>query len=55
MQIKFFEVHISNVYAREYIRNKSYFNDIEIGSIVGFGFDGYEFAVEKIMRGINGS
>ena len=55
VQIKFFEVHISNIYAREDFRHKSYFNDIAIGSIVGFGFDGYEFAVEKIMRGINGS
>ena len=32
-----------------------FFNDIAVGSIVGFGFDGYEFALDKIMRGKDGS
>ena len=35
--------------------HKSFFNDIAVGSIVGFGFDGYEFALDKIMRGKDGS
>jgi len=55
VKLPFYEVHISNVYAREEFRHKSFFNDIAVGSIVGFGFDGYEFALDKIMRGKDGS
>ena len=51
----FYEVHISNVFAREEFRHTSFFSDIAKGCIVGFGFDGYEFALTKIMRGKNGS
>ena len=51
----FYEVHISNVYAREEFRHVSFFSDIALGCIVGFGFDGYEFALQKIMRSKNGS
>ena len=51
----FYEVHISNVFAREEFRHTSFFSDIAKGCIVGFGFDGYEFALTKIMRGGNGS
>ena len=32
-----------------------FFSDIAEGSIVGFGFDGYEFALLKILRNKNGS
>ena len=48
-------MHISNVFAREEFRHTSFFSDIAKGCIVGFGFDGYEFALTKIMRGENGS
>ena len=51
----FYEVHISNVFAREEFRHTSFFSDIAKGCIVGFGFDGYEFALTKIIRGENGS
>lgn len=55
VKFPFYEVHISNVYAREEFRHVSFFSDIAEGSIVGFGFDGYEFALLKILRNKNGS
>ena len=55
VSLPFYEVHISNVFAREDFRHTSFFSDIAKGCIVGFGFDGYEFALTKIMRGNNGS
>lgn len=39
------EVHLSNPQARETFRHKSYFSDIAIGVISGFGALGYELAV----------
>ena len=55
VKLPFYEVHISNIYAREEFRHHSFFSDIAIGSIVGFGLDGYEFALTKIIRGKDGS
>ena len=55
VKLPFYEVHISNIYAREEFRHHSFFSDIAAGSIVGFGLDGYEFALNKIMRGEDGS
>ena len=43
--IPFVEVHISNVHAREAWRHHSYFSDKAVGTIVGLGPKGYEFAV----------
>lgn len=43
--IPFVEVHISNVHAREPWRHHSYFSDKAVGTIVGLGPKGYEFAV----------
>jgi 3-dehydroquinate dehydratase-2 len=42
------EVHISNIYARERFRYKSYIAAIAIGQISGLGTDGYLFALRKI-------
>ena len=51
--IPFFEIHISNVHAREEFRHHSYLSDKAVGVIVGFGLDGYEFALRKAARLVN--
>ncbi len=47
--VPFYEVHISNIFAREEFRHKSYFSDIAQGVICGFGTSGYESALLKIL------
>ena len=44
--IPFVEVHLSNVHAREEFRHHSYFSDVAVGVIAGFGSKGYDFALE---------
>jgi 3-dehydroquinate dehydratase-2 len=44
--VPFVEVHLSNVYAREEFRQRSYFSDIAVGCIVGFGPLGYHLALD---------
>ncbi|MBX6420819.1 MAG: type II 3-dehydroquinate dehydratase [Sinobacteraceae bacterium] len=46
--IPFIEVHLSNVYAREAFRRRSYFSDIAAGVIVGLGPLGYRLALAAI-------
>jgi 3-dehydroquinate dehydratase-2 len=45
VQIPFIEVHLSNVHAREAFRQHSYFSDIAVGVISGFGANSYELAM----------
>ncbi len=42
------EVHLSNIYKREEFRHFSFFSDIAVGVISGFGEHGYSFALEYI-------
>jgi len=42
------EVHISNIYARENFRYKSYIAPVIIGQISGLGIDGYLLALKKL-------
>ena len=49
VEVPFYEVHISNIFAREEFRHKSYFSDIAQGVICGFGTSGYESALLKIL------
>jgi len=42
------EVHISNVYARESFRHKSFISPHSSGIIVGLGLDGYRLAIDYI-------
>lgn len=44
------EVHISNIYAREDFRKKSYISPNVIGIIAGFGLKSYELAVESLIE-----
>lgn len=48
--IPFFEIHISNVHAREPFRHHSYLSAKAKGVIVGFGFDGYSYALLQAVK-----
>lgn len=49
-KVPFVEVHISNVYAREEFRHKSYLSAIASGVIVGLGAEGYLLAADFFLR-----
>lgn len=50
VQTPFIEVHLSNIHKRESFRHHSYFADIAIGTIVGLGASGYEYALDAIIK-----
>lgn len=50
VSIPFIEIHISNVHAREEFRHHSFLSAKAMGVIVGFGLDGYEYALDKAVR-----
>ena len=53
VSIPFIEIHISNVFAREDFRKKSFLSDIAIGVISGHGIFGYELALMSAYNIIN--
>jgi 3-dehydroquinate dehydratase-2 len=48
--IPFIEVHLSNPHAREPFRHTSYFSDIAVGVICGFGPDSYRYALDAALQ-----
>ena len=50
VRIPFIEVHLSNVFAREAFRRRSYFSDLAVGIISGLGGKGYELALEYALQ-----
>ena len=48
--IPFIEVHLSNVFAREPFRQRSYFTDLAVGMISGLGAKGYELALAYAVQ-----
>jgi 3-dehydroquinate dehydratase-2 len=46
VSLPFIEVHLSNLFAREEFRHRSYLSDLAVGCVVGFGPIGYELALE---------
>jgi 3-dehydroquinate dehydratase-2 len=48
-RIPFIEVHLSNVYAREEFRRRSYLSDLAVGVISGFGKNSYLLAFEAAI------
>jgi len=50
VQIPFIEIHLSNPHAREPFRKHSYFSDLAVGVIAGFGVDSYLMAFESAIK-----
>lgn len=50
VRIPFIEVHLSNVFARETFRHRSYFTEIAVGIISGMGGKGYELALDFALQ-----
>jgi 3-dehydroquinate dehydratase-2 len=48
--IPFIEIHLSNVAAREDFRQQSFFSDVAIGTVAGFGVTSYELALIAAER-----
>lgn len=46
----FIEVHLSNPYSREPFRHTSYFSDLALGTITGFGADSYRYALDAALK-----
>lgn len=44
------EIHISNIFARESFRHKSYISDIATGVICGLGIYGYKVAIDFVAQ-----
>ena len=47
--IPFVEVHLSNPHAREPFRRQSYFSDLALGVVAGFGPDSYRYALDAAL------
>ena len=47
--LPFIEVHLSNPHAREPFRHTSYFSDLAVGVVGGFGADSYRYALEAAL------
>lgn len=50
VEIPFIEVHLSNVHSREEFRKHSYFSDLAVGVICGFGALSYELALSAALK-----
>jgi len=50
VKLPFIELHLSNVHAREAFRQHSYFSDIALGVITGFGANSYTLALNAAIH-----
>lgn len=50
VSIPFIELHISNPHSREPFRRHSYFSDIAVGVIAGFGIRSYSMALDEAIN-----
>jgi 3-dehydroquinate dehydratase-2 len=50
--LPYVEIHISNVYAREPERHHSMLASAAIGTVTGFGAEGYEFALRGLVSAL---
>ncbi len=51
-RVRLYEVHISNVHAREEFRHHSVVSAVAAGIVVGMGTIGYELALEAAVRAV---
>ena len=50
VSIRFVEVHLSNVHRRETFRHHSHLADLAVGTIVGLGASGYQYALDFALN-----
>ncbi len=48
--IPFIEIHLSNPHTRESFRHHSYFSDLAVGVVCGFGADSYRYAMDAAIH-----
>lgn len=48
--VPFIEVHLSNPHTREAFRRQSYFSDLAVGVVAGFGADSYRYALDAAIQ-----
>jgi 3-dehydroquinate dehydratase-2 len=52
--LPFIEIHLSNPHAREPFRHHSYFSDLAVAVVCGFGADSYRYALDAALRRLDG-
>ena len=53
VKLPFVEVHLSQPAAREQFRQVSYFTDIAIGTVAGFGVDSYLLGLQALINNLD--
>ena len=48
--LPFIEIHLSNPHTREAFRHHSYFSDLAVGVVCGFGPDSYRYALDAAIK-----
>jgi len=49
VRIPFIEIHLSNPHAREQFRRQSFFSDLAVGVVSGFGAHSYRYALDAAL------
>ncbi|MGN7832982.1 type II 3-dehydroquinate dehydratase [Pseudoxanthomonas sp. 22568] len=52
--LPFIEIHLSNPHRREPFRHHSYFSDLAVGVVCGFGADSYRYALDAALARLSG-
>lgn len=52
--IPFIEIHLSNPHRREPFRHHSYFSDLAVGVVAGFGAASYRYALDAALERLAG-
>lgn len=53
VNLPFIELHLTNIHTREPFRQHSYFSDIAVGVICGFGANSYSLAMQAAINYLN--